>query len=178
VQVAIDDFGTGYSSLAYLHRLPASILKIDKSFVEGLGTNAESTALVRVILGLADTFGLGTVAEGVESESQRALLRALGCTTGQGYLFAPPVPADELAALLIGPPRGVGAARLRTEDDELTAPEVPETAPEPPLAVAAPGAPAPVEEPPEEPAARGVGAARLRLLPDPDHLDEADQGRS
>jgi EAL domain-containing protein (putative c-di-GMP-specific phosphodiesterase class I) len=178
VQVAIDDFGTGYSSLAYLHRLPASILKIDKSFVEGLGTNAESTALVRVILGLADTFGLGTVAEGVETESQRALLRALGCTTAQGYLFAPPMPADELAALLSGPPRGVGAARLRTEDDELSAAEVPEPAPEPPLALAAPDAPSTVEEPADEPAARGVGAARLRLLPDPDDLDEADQGRS
>jgi diguanylate cyclase (GGDEF)-like protein len=175
VQVAIDDFGTGYSSLAYLHRLPASILKIDKSFVEGLGTNAESTALVRVIMGLAETFGLRTVAEGVESESQRALLRALGCTTAQGYLFAPPLPADELAALLAGPPRGVGPARLRAEDDELTAPELP--APEPPLAVASSG---PAEQAAEEPAARGVGAARLRLLPDPDHVadDAADEGRS
>jgi EAL domain-containing protein (putative c-di-GMP-specific phosphodiesterase class I) len=168
VKVAIDDFGTGYSSLAYLHRLPASILKIDKSFVEGLGTNAESTALVRVILGLADTFGLRTVAEGVESESQRALLRALGCTTAQGYLFAPPLPADELEALLVGPPRGVGAARLRTEDDELIADEVPEPRPEPPLAVASAVAPGSAEEPEEEPAARGVGAARLRLLRDPD----------
>jgi hypothetical protein len=177
VQVAIDDFGTGYSSLAYLHRLPASILKIDKSFVEGLGTNAESTALVRVIMGLAETFGLRTVAEGVESESQRALLRALGCTTAQGYLFAPPLPPDELTALLAGPPRGVGAARLRTEDDELSAPDLPLPAPEPPLAVASPG---PVERPPEEPAARGVGAARLRLLPDPDYGDDdaADEGRS
>ncbi len=180
VQVAIDDFGTGYSSLAYLHRLPASILKIDKSFVEGLGTNAESTALVRVIMGLAETFGLRTVAEGVESESQRALLRALGCTTGQGYLFAPPLPPDELAALLAGPARGVGAARLRTEDDELTASELPRPAPEPPLAVAAPDSPGPDERPPEEPAARGVGAARLRLLPDPDYGadDGAHEGRS
>jgi diguanylate cyclase (GGDEF)-like protein len=167
VQVAIDDFGTGYSSLAYLHRLPASILKIDKSFVEGLGTNAESTALVRVIMGLAETFGLRTVAEGVESESQRALLRALGCTTAQGYLFAPPLPPDELTALLAGPPRGVGAARLRTEHDELTAAELPEPAPEPPLAVAAPdGSDRPADG--EEPAAPGVGPARLRLLPDPD----------
>jgi diguanylate cyclase (GGDEF)-like protein len=179
VQVAIDDFGTGYSSLAYLHRLPASILKIDKSFVEGLGTNAESTALVRVIMGLAETFGLRTVAEGVESESQRALLRALGCTTAQGYLFAPPLPADELAALLAGPSRGVGAARLRTEYDELVAPELPEPPPEPPMAVASPESPGP-DLPAEEPAARGVGAARLRLLPDPDYRDEdaADEGRS
>jgi diguanylate cyclase (GGDEF)-like protein len=165
VQVAIDDFGTGYSSLAYLHRLPASILKIDKSFVEGLGTNAESTALVRVIMGLADTFGLRTVAEGVETESQRALLRALGCTTAQGYLFAPPLEAADLEALLAGPARGVGAARLRPPDGELAAEDPPDPLPEPPLAVAAPS----VEEPAEEPAARGVGAARLRLLPDPEH---------
>jgi diguanylate cyclase (GGDEF)-like protein len=175
VQVAIDDFGTGYSSLAYLHRLPASILKIDKSFVEGLGTNAESTALVRVIMGLAETFGLRTVAEGVESESQRALLRALGCTTAQGYLFAPPLPAGELAALLAGPPRGVGAARLRDGVDELIAPELPAPKPQAPLAMAAQGEPSPVEAREEEPAARGVGAARLRLLPDPDVDDETGQ---
>ncbi|HST65965.1 MAG TPA: bifunctional diguanylate cyclase/phosphodiesterase, partial [Mycobacteriales bacterium] len=163
VQVAIDDFGTGYSSLAYLHRLPASILKIDKSFVEGLGTNAESTALVRVIMGLAETFGLRTVAEGVETESQRSLLRALGCTTAQGYLFAPPLEPADLEAMLAGPARGVGAARLRSPEEELAAEDPPEPAPEPPLPVDEPAA-----EPAEEPAARGVGAARLRLLPDPD----------
>jgi EAL domain-containing protein (putative c-di-GMP-specific phosphodiesterase class I) len=163
VQVAIDDFGTGYSSLAYLHRLPASILKIDKSFVEGLGTNAESTALVRVILGLAETFGLRTVAEGVETESQRALLRALGCTTAQGYLFAPPLEQGELEALLHGPERGVGAARLRPAEDALAAERPPEPLAEPPLTV---GDDTPAEQA-EEPAARGVGPARLRLLPDP-----------
>ncbi|HEX6756607.1 MAG TPA: EAL domain-containing protein [Mycobacteriales bacterium] len=151
VQVAIDDFGTGYSSLAYLHRLPASVLKIDKSFVDGLGVNAESTALVRVVLGLADTFGLRTVAEGVETESQRALLRALGCTRGQGYLFAPPLDLDEFEAVLSNP-RGVGRARLRSASaggvaDIADLPELPA-----------------VEEPadPVEPAPRGVGRARLR----------------
>jgi diguanylate cyclase (GGDEF)-like protein len=197
VQVAIDDFGTGYSSLAYLHRLPASVLKIDKSFVEGLGTNAESTALVRVILGLAETFGLRTVAEGVETESQRALLRALGCVTGQGYLFAPALDPDELEAMLGGPARGVGRARLRALD-----PVGPAASPDATGASGAAGAAAlepaelpvevpvevpaevpvevpaevpvevpvdvPVEvpvaaaEPGEEPAARGVGPARLR----------------
>jgi diguanylate cyclase (GGDEF)-like protein len=164
VQVAIDDFGTGYSSLAYLHRLPASILKIDKSFVEGLGTNAESTALVRVIMGLAETFGLRTIAEGVETESQRALLRALGCTTAQGYLFAPPLEPMDLEALLTGPARGVGAARLRPPDGELAADDPPEPMPEPPLPVTPQAEPS---GPAEQPAARGVGAARLRLLPDP-----------
>ncbi|HEY6745780.1 MAG TPA: bifunctional diguanylate cyclase/phosphodiesterase [Mycobacteriales bacterium] len=162
VQVAIDDFGTGYSSLAYLHRLPASILKIDKSFVEGLGTNAESTALVRVIMGLAETFGLRTVAEGVETESQRALLRALGCTTAQGYLFAAPLEPADLEAMLAGPARGVGAARLRPPDGELAAGDPPEPLPEVPV------------EPAEEPAARGVGAARLRLLPDPDPAPDSE----
>ncbi len=164
VQVAIDDFGTGYSSLAYLHRLPASILKIDKSFVEGLGSNAESTALVRVIMGLAETFGLRTVAEGVETESQRALLRALGCTTAQGYLFAPPLEPADLEALLAGPARGVGAARLRAGDgDGLVAEDPPDPVPEPTLAAGG-GDPSDAGE---EPAARGVGPARLRLLPEP-----------
>jgi hypothetical protein len=132
--------------------------------VAGLGTNAESTALVRVIMGLAETFGLRTIAEGVETESQRALLRALGCTTGQGYLFARPLPADELEALLVGPARGVGADRIRADDEELAAAEIPEPAPEPPLAIAAPEQSA---EAADEPAAPGVGPARLRLLPDP-----------
>jgi diguanylate cyclase len=166
VQVAIDDFGTGYSSLAYLHRLPASILKIDKSFVEGLGTNAESTALVRVILGLAETFGLRTIAEGVETESQRALLRALGCTTAQGYLFAPPLEQGELEALLHGAERGVGAARLRPADDVLAAGEPPEPIAAPPLEMGEDAAAAD-----DQPAARGVGPARLRLLPDSRAVD-------
>ncbi len=161
VQVAIDDFGTGYSSLAYLHRLPASILKIDRSFVQGLGVNAESTALVRVILGLGETFGLRTVAEGVETESQRALLRALGCTSAQGYLFSRAVDGEDFEAMLAGPARGVGPARLRQLDgpgDEAMAelvelPQAPERVP------------AEAEEPATEPPARGVGPARLRLLP-------------
>ena len=167
VQVAIDDFGTGYSSLAYLHRLPASVLKIDRSFVAGLGTNAESTALVRVILGLAETFGLRTVAEGVETESQRALLRALGCVTAQGYLFAPALDPGDLEAMLRGPARGVGRARLRALDPVGELPARPaEAAAGAGAAVvqAAPAAPGP--DPSvgsgEEPAARGVGPARLR----------------
>jgi diguanylate cyclase (GGDEF)-like protein len=155
VPVAIDDFGTGYSSLAYLHRLPASILKIDRSFVQGLGVNAESTALVRVILGLAETFGLRTVAEGVETESQRALLRALGCTSAQGYLFSPAVDVEDFEAMLNGPARGVGRARLRPLEPA-------EEAAEP---VELPDLPEPAGAPGVEPTASGVGPARLRLLP-------------
>jgi diguanylate cyclase (GGDEF)-like protein len=165
VPVAIDDFGTGYSSLAYLHRLPASILKIDRSFVQGLGVNAESTALVRVILGLAETFGLRTVAEGVETESQRALLRALGCTSAQGYLFAPAIEAADFEAMLGGPARGMGRARLRPLEPAEAAAE--------PVELRDLPEPAEVEVPGAEPTPRGVGPARLRLLPgsadEPDH---------
>jgi hypothetical protein len=92
------------------------------------------------------------------------LLRALGCTTAQGYLFAPPLEPIDLESLLTGPARGVGAARLRPPDGELAADDPPEPMPEPPLAVT-PQAESSGSA--EEPAARGVGAARLRLLPDP-----------
>ena len=100
VKVAIDDFGTGYSALAYLRRLPVDAIKIDRSFVVGLGQDSEATALVEAILGLARTFGLRVVAEGVETERQLDRLRSMGCQRGQGFLFAKPLPADELTRLL------------------------------------------------------------------------------
>jgi EAL domain-containing protein (putative c-di-GMP-specific phosphodiesterase class I) len=92
VGVALDDFGTGYSSLAYLHRYPLTVLKIDKSFVDGLGEAADphAAALVRTVVQLARALGLQTVAEGVETEAQRDALLALGCDCGQGYLFGRP----------------------------------------------------------------------------------------
>jgi diguanylate cyclase (GGDEF)-like protein/PAS domain S-box-containing protein len=92
VGVALDDFGTGYSSLAYLHRYPLTVLKIDKSFVDGLGTAGDphAAALVRTVVQLARALGLQTVAEGVETEAQRDALLALGCDCGQGYLFGRP----------------------------------------------------------------------------------------
>ncbi len=100
VAIAIDDFGTGYSSLAYLTRLPVSVLKIDKAFIDGLGTDEEETAIVAAIITLGHTLGLRVIAEGVETAAQAGLLRALGCDQAQGYHFARPLPAAAVAELL------------------------------------------------------------------------------
>jgi EAL domain-containing protein (putative c-di-GMP-specific phosphodiesterase class I) len=95
VKIAIDDFGTGYSSLSYLSKLPISSLKIDHSFIWGMGPALENTAIVRAIVSLADTLNIEPLAEGVETEEQRMLLLGLGCELVQGYLFAPPMrPAE------------------------------------------------------------------------------------
>ena len=97
VQLAIDDFGTGYSSLSYLQRFPFDVLKIDKSFIEGITSGGSDAALTRTILALGDMLHLRTLAEGVETAEQCAELRALGCRYGQGYFFAHPLWADEFA---------------------------------------------------------------------------------
>jgi diguanylate cyclase (GGDEF)-like protein/PAS domain S-box-containing protein len=88
VKVAIDDFGTGYSSLSYLHRFPIDILKIDRSFVNGLTSSDDGPELARAVITLGETLGLDTVAEGIELEPQVAALLELGCVAGQGFLFA------------------------------------------------------------------------------------------
>jgi predicted signal transduction protein with EAL and GGDEF domain len=100
VLLAIDDFGTGYSSLSYLRRFPVDVLKVDQSFVDGLGPDSDDSAIVAAIVNLAAILDLRAVAEGVETPEQLALLRELGCSAAQGYLFAPPVPVDELGPLL------------------------------------------------------------------------------
>ncbi|MGH9222502.1 MAG: putative bifunctional diguanylate cyclase/phosphodiesterase [Acidimicrobiales bacterium] len=100
VTVGLDDFGTGYSSLAYVKRFPVDFLKIDRCFVAGLGRDPEDEAIVDAIISLSRALGLSTVAEGVETVDQRDRLRALGCDRMQGYLFARPQPADQLAGLL------------------------------------------------------------------------------
>ncbi|SDS10171.1 PAS domain S-box-containing protein/diguanylate cyclase (GGDEF) domain-containing protein [Pseudomonas oryzae] len=95
VRFALDDFGTGYSSLNYLKRLPLDQLKIDKSFVEGVQSSSDA-AIARTILTLADSLGVGVVAEGVETAAQMAFLLENGCAAFQGYLFSRPVPAEAL----------------------------------------------------------------------------------
>ncbi len=99
LKVAIDDFGTGYATLKYVDQFSADILKIDKSFVDKLEDHEEST-IVTTVLNIAHSKGAKAVAEGVESEIQRERLLALGCDLGQGYHFARPAPADEVAAAL------------------------------------------------------------------------------
>jgi diguanylate cyclase (GGDEF)-like protein/PAS domain S-box-containing protein len=95
VQIAIDDFGTGYSSLVYLKRFPVDLIKIDRSFVAGLGRDREDAAIVRSVIDLAHALGIATVAEGIETPRHLAMLQDLGCAYGQGYLWSPPVPADQ-----------------------------------------------------------------------------------
>jgi EAL domain-containing protein (putative c-di-GMP-specific phosphodiesterase class I) len=96
VRIAIDDFGTGYSSLSYLHRFPVDILKIDRSFVEQLGSIDEGTGLARSIITLGGTLGLEVVAEGIEHESQQRELIELGCVAGQGFYYSKPALLHEL----------------------------------------------------------------------------------
>ncbi len=100
VSISLDDFGTGYSSLAYLSRFAITKLKIDRSFVDGLARDPKSSIIVDATLGLARGLGLRVVAEGVETEEQRALLAAAGCDALQGYLFSPPVAPAALGALI------------------------------------------------------------------------------
>ena len=95
VRIAIDDFGTGYSSMAYLRRLPADVLKIDRSFVQDLGSDGRSTTLVASMIELARSLGLEVVAEGVETAQQHAVLGDLFCSHAQGYLFGRPQPAPD-----------------------------------------------------------------------------------
>jgi EAL domain-containing protein (putative c-di-GMP-specific phosphodiesterase class I) len=99
LRLAIDDFGTGYSSLSYLNRFPVDTLKIDKSFIDGLGSDADDTAIVQAIVSLAQALGLGVTAEGVETELATTLLQEIGCEMAQGYFYARPMPAELLEAL-------------------------------------------------------------------------------
>ena len=100
VRLAVDDFGTGYSSLSYIERFPFDIVKIDQSFVNGLGSTGGGLAITAAVVLMARSLGLVTVAEGVETKGQTAVLQSLGCDWGQGYHFARPLPADEAGAFL------------------------------------------------------------------------------
>ncbi|HJV65979.1 MAG TPA: EAL domain-containing protein [Geomonas sp.] len=99
-KIAIDDFGTGYSSLSYLKNLPVNVLKIDRSFVRDVSSDPSDLAIAHSIVALANNLHLETVAEGVETEAQQAILHGIGCQYSQGYLHSPPVPAGEIPALL------------------------------------------------------------------------------
>ncbi len=100
VKLAIDDFGTGYSNLSYVKRLPVDILKIDRSYISGLGRKPEDTAIVHATVAFAKALGLSLTAEGIENAEQLAQLRELGCELGQGYHFAKPLPGEEVPAFL------------------------------------------------------------------------------
>ena len=100
VKLSIDEFGTGHSSLGSLKRIPLDMLKVDSSFVSGLGTDTEDAAIVTAIINLAHSLGLATVADGVETKEQVDELRTLGCDIGQGFYFARPRPSDAIGELL------------------------------------------------------------------------------
>ena len=111
VGVVLDDFGTGFSSLGYLRRFPFDLLKIDRSFIDQISIPTNS-AIVTAVIGIAEALELEVVAEGVETESQLAAVKALGCHHAQGYLFSRPVPAAEAGALLRGVRLSSGHERL------------------------------------------------------------------
>jgi diguanylate cyclase (GGDEF)-like protein len=104
VRVLLDDFGTGYSSLSRLKGIPVDAIKVDRSFVDGLGAEEDDTAIVSAIVDIADSLGLTTIAEGVETVEQLEALEGLGCQGAQGYLFAAPMCAVEFEALLAAGP--------------------------------------------------------------------------
>ena len=104
IHMAVDDFGIGYSNLAYLQRFPIHTLKIDRSFVRGIGRDPNDSALVRAIIALAHSLRLEVIGEGVENADQAAFLKAHGCRSAQGYYFSRAVPAETFGELLRGPP--------------------------------------------------------------------------
>ena len=111
IKIAIDDFGTGYSSLSYLKNWRVDSLKIDRSFVRDLVTDSSDLAIVSAIIAIARHLHIQVVAEGIEGYQQAEILRKLGCTVGQGFLFAKPMPAEECRALL-------GDANAAPEEEE------------------------------------------------------------
>ena len=104
IKFAIDDFGTGYSSLAYLKRLPLDALKIDQSFVSGIGENSNDSAIVETIIAMALRLNIQPVAEGVEQQAQFKFLQQHGCQNFQGFYFSRPLPVIELENLLQAKP--------------------------------------------------------------------------
>jgi EAL domain-containing protein (putative c-di-GMP-specific phosphodiesterase class I) len=110
VHLSVDDFGTGYSSLSYLKRFPVEALKVDRSFVDGLGRESGDSAIVTAVITLAHALGLRAVAEGVETDIQLRELHVLGCDMAQGYLISHPKPASQLEHLITSEPARSGVA--------------------------------------------------------------------
>jgi EAL domain-containing protein (putative c-di-GMP-specific phosphodiesterase class I) len=102
VQIAIDDFGTGFSSLGQLRRFPVDMIKVDRSFIQGVEEDAKDAAITANLVTLAHALGVVAIAEGIESDGQLASLRGLGCDLAQGFLFARPLPAGQMRDLLTG----------------------------------------------------------------------------
>jgi EAL domain-containing protein (putative c-di-GMP-specific phosphodiesterase class I) len=100
VSISLDDFGTGFSSLSYLKRFPVDVLKIDQSFVRDIALDPDDALLVGTIISIAQNLQLGVIAEGVETEEQRAFLRAKGCPEMQGFLISAAVPPKEFTEML------------------------------------------------------------------------------
>src|SRR5439155_23264273 len=100
VRIAIDDFGTGFSSLGHLRRFPADMIKVDRSFVQGVEHDTKDAAITANLTSLAHALGLTAIAEVIECEGQLASVRELGCDLAHGYLFARPMPAEKMAELL------------------------------------------------------------------------------
>lgn len=117
VRVALDDVGTGHGGMAYLQKLGIDIIKIDKMFIDALGTDDSSTTIVDSMVELADNLGMGIIAEGVERMEQVERLRELGVTAAQGYLFAPPLPGKLYIDLANALTAGAGAAADDEEDE-------------------------------------------------------------
>jgi EAL domain-containing protein/histidine kinase/DNA gyrase B/HSP90-like ATPase len=117
VRLAIDDFGTGYSSLGYLRRFPVDIVKLDRAFVAGLGSDSAADAIAAAVINLGHALGLSVIAEGVETEEQLTVLRALRCDRAQGYLWSAPQAAAPLAEWIAAKP----SAQLELGPVDLTA---------------------------------------------------------
>jgi EAL domain-containing protein (putative c-di-GMP-specific phosphodiesterase class I) len=100
-RISVDDFGTGFSSLSYLKRFSVSELKIDRSFVDDIASDAEDRSITTAIIAMARELGLKTVAEGVETAAQHEVLKKLGCNIGQGYLYSPPLTGSQLQDWLL-----------------------------------------------------------------------------
>lgn len=110
VSIALDDFGSGYSSLSYLRIFPLDKVKLDRSFITNLDSQGGQVAIVQGVVSIVRALGMNLTAEGVETENQSELLRALGCDDAQGYLFGKPMPFEEIGAMSRRAPRHAAAA--------------------------------------------------------------------